>query len=436
MLNKQYTFKSQIIVVLSAFILSAFVIYSIYAFSFSAAHKLGFSFDYIIPDGSINLIWFFFLMCLTGTVFPFFLFIGWILRTKIRRECPDKLPFVSIIIPAFNEQETVSKSIECALAQDYPEFEILVVDDGSSDFTPLLIDHPDVTSVSLPQNQGKANAVNLAISKAKGDLVLFSDSDSHLHPDAIKHLIGYFNNPKIAAVAGQLIVRQKRGFVALWQTIEYIFGQAIVKIAQCGSGSSITVCPGPICIYRRDLLLSLGGFKDRTIVEDFDLTLEVIAAGYEVIYEPRALAWTSTPETFSALGRQRTRWYRGNLQVFKVHKNLLFNTQHGALGIFWMPYILLIGFGGAILEASIFLCFPFIFYFSSAPIEASLFGLFLFVIFELITIIQYILVLYLDRNLHLSLIIAACCMKPYQLFLTWIRLVALYREFRKEKVTW
>jgi len=432
----KYSLRSQIAVVLGALLLSVFVIYAIYELTFLAVQSFGIAVVNVIPDTSIDVIWFFFLICLTGTLFPFFLFIGWLLRTKVRRECPDKLPFVSIIIPAFNEQETVSKSIECALAQNYPEFEIIVVDDGSSDFTPLLINHPDVTSVSLPQNQGKANAVNLAVAKAKGEYILFSDSDSHLHPDAIKHLIGYFNTSKIGAVSGQLIVRQKRGFVALWQTIEYIFGQAVVKIAQCGSGSSITVCPGPICIYRRKLLLSLGGFKDRTIVEDFDLTLEVIAAGYEVIYEPRALAWTSTPETFSTLGRQRTRWYRGNLQVFQVHRDLLFNTKYGALGVFWMPYLLLIGFGGAILEAIIYLCFPFVFYFSDSPLDITLFGVLLFVIFEIVTVMQYIFVLYLDKNLHLSLIIAACCMKPYQIFLTWIRLVALYREFRKEKVTW
>ena len=273
MLKNKYTITSQIAVVFSSLILSVFVIYIIYEISFLAAYKLGFTFNYINTDSSIDIIWFFFLMCLTGSLFPFFLFVGWIIRTKIRRKCPHKLPFVSIIIPAFNEQETVSKSIECALTQNYPEFEIIVVDDGSSDFTPLLINHPGVTSVSLSQNQGKANAVNIAITKAKGEFVLFSDSDSHLHPDAIMHLIGYFNNPKTGAVSGQLIVRQKRGLVALWQTIEYIFGQAIVKIAQCGSGSSITVCPGPICIYRRNLLLSLGGFKDRTIVEDFDLTV-------------------------------------------------------------------------------------------------------------------------------------------------------------------
>lgn len=436
MLEEKYTNKSQFIVIISALLLSIFVIYSIFELSFYIAQKLGFSFEYMIPNTSIAIIWFFFLTALTGTIFPFFLFLGWIIRAKVCREAPEQLPFVSIIIPAFNEQETVSKSIECALAQNYPEFEIIVVDDGSSDFTPLLINHPEVISVSLSQNQGKANAVNIAITRAKGEFILFSDSDSHLHPDAIKHLIGHFNHAKIGAVSGQLIVRQKQGLVALWQSIEYIFGQAIVKIAQCGSGSSITVCPGPICIYRRKLLLSLGGFKDRTIVEDFDLTLEVIAAGYDVIYEPRALAWTSTPETFADLGQQRIRWYRGNLQVFKVNKHMLFNIKYGALGLFWMPYLLLIGFGGAILEITILLSFPFIFYFSSIPIEASLFGMFLFLIFELITILQYIFVLYLDKNLHLSLVLAACSMKPYQMFLTWIRIVALYREFKQEKATW
>lgn len=435
-ITNEPTVINHIVIVVTAFLASSFILYAILNFVKLVSSKLGFPYVYSYPGTSIETLLSFFLICLLGSLFYFFLFIGWVSNFRLKRQTPEKLPLVSIIIPAFNEQETVCKSIDCALDQNYPEFEVIVVDDGSSDLTPFLINHPEVKTISLSQNQGKSKAVNSAIGEAKGEYILFSDSDSHLHPDAIKQLIGHFNDPQVGAVSGQILVRKKSGLVVLWQTVEYIFGQAIVKVAQCGSGSSITVCPGPISMYRRQILLSLGGFKERTIVEDFDLTLEVIEAGNKVIYEPRALSWTSTPKTFTSLKQQRVRWYRGNLQVFQIYKNMYFNRKFGTLGFFWMPYLLFLGVGGVLLEAALYLCLPFIIYFSAAPVEAALFLVFLYVVFEIVNIIQYILVLALNNNLRFSLIIAACTMKPYQLFLFWTRLISLYREIRQDTIIW
>jgi cellulose synthase/poly-beta-1,6-N-acetylglucosamine synthase-like glycosyltransferase len=192
-------------------------------------------------------------------LFPFFLFLLWNIRfNPYKGWLKDKPPLVSIIIPAFNEQNTIIKSIQCAIRQDYPEYEIIVVDDGSSDFTPFLIDFPEVKAIHMVRNQGKASAVNQAIAEAKGDYILFSDSDSHLHKNAIRELVKHFDSPNVGAVCGKLIVRNIKSLIVCWQSIEYIFSQAIVKIAQNGSGASVLVCPGPICMYERKTLIEIG----------------------------------------------------------------------------------------------------------------------------------------------------------------------------------
>lgn len=425
-----------LLVALTALAAAYFTVYALYYLVTFFSVKAGFIPSVATSIDANGLLLHIFLFFLIVSVFPFFLFVAWISFYTPKRPPLTSLPMVSIIIPAFNEQETVEKSIACALAQDYPNYEILVVDDGSSDFTPYLIEHPEIRAIHLPRNQGKARAVNEAIQQAKGEFILFSDSDSHLHHEAIKYLISNFNDPEVGAVSGQLMVRRNDRLIVLWQTIEYIFSQTIVKVAQCGSGSSVSVCPGPICMYRRSLLLSLGGFKHRTLVEDFDMTLEVIESGHKTVYDPRAVAWTSTPKTFKALKSQRIRWYRGNLQALKIHKNLLFNKKYGALGLFWFPYLLFWGFGGAILQVVLMFMFVVMLFFSDTPFQFGMFGVLLYFVFECLAIVQYIFTLTLDRNLKLKLVLASLIMKPYHIFLACMHIIAITRELRKAQITW
>lgn len=388
------------------------------------------------PENIDNTLRTFFLITVSFSLFVFFLFLGWVTRVSYKRRClSGPLPFVSIVIPGYNEQETITRSIECALAQDYPRFEVIVVDDGSLDFTPLLIGHPGVVSVVQPRNTGKAEAVNEGVRRARGELILFSDSDSHLQADAISKLVPCFADEEVGLVAGQILVRQQHRLLMWWQAIEYIYAQALVKVAQMGSGSSITVAPGPICMYRRKLLLQLGGFKDRTLVEDFDMTLEVVHAGYKALYEPRAISWTSAPETFRALGRQRTRWDRGNLQVWKLFHRSVFSRRHGALTLFWLPYLFVFGFGGTLAQAGlIVLGLPYLVVMSSWP--AFLEMLLLLLVFECITLFQILAILLVSGHTRAQFVIAALTIKPYVLYLMWIRLVAIYREVTHKEVTW
>ena len=195
------------------------------------------------------------------------------------------------------------------------------------------------------------------------------------------------------------------------------------------------VCPGPICMYERKLLLELGGFKNRTIVEDFDMTLEITERGRKAVYVPEAVSWTSTPKTFKALRNQRVRWYRGNLQAFGVYRHMLFSLKHGSLGMFWLPYTILFGFGTAIAEVVLILAtFGLSFYYAS--MEITVFGMALYLIFEILSIFINIYVLTIERRFTLRHVMAAMTMKPYHLFLTYTRLVALWRTFKGERATW
>ncbi|PIR37200.1 MAG: hypothetical protein COV35_10595 [Alphaproteobacteria bacterium CG11_big_fil_rev_8_21_14_0_20_39_49] len=369
-------------------------------------------------------------------LFPFFLFLLWNIRfNPYRGWKKQKTPFVSIIIPAFNEQYTITKSIQCALDQNYPEYEVIVVDDGSSDFTPLLIDFPEVKSIHMERNQGKAAAVNKAIETAKGEYLLFSDSDSHLHKNAIRELIKHFDSPDVGAVCGKLIVRNPDSLIVCWQSVEYIFSQAIMKIAQNGSGSSILVCPGPICMYERKTMIEIGGFKERTIVEDFDMTLEITKIGKLAVYEPNAVSWTSTPKTFKALKGQRKRWYRGTLQALRLYKDMFFNRKFGMLGCIWLPYLYFWGFGGAVFEALLLIgSIPMLFHFYSVYITTL--SVVFFLIFEAINIAIYIFSLFIERQLSLKMVIASILIKPYSIFIKYVILVAIYYELRNKKVTW
>ena len=132
-----------------------------------------------------------------------------------------------------------------------------------------------------------------------------------------------------------------KGSVRRFQVLEYDYCQGLVKQAQYATAGTVLVAPGPVSAFRADLLRELGGVPSETLTEDFDLTLEIIAHGFRVAYEPRAVAYTEAPRTDAELRRQRIRWGRGGLQVFAKHRRLLGSRRLGLLGMFWLPYSLL-----------------------------------------------------------------------------------------------
>lgn len=368
---------------------------------------------------------------------PFFLFVGWRTLANTGPTAPRAAPFVSIIIPAFDEEPHIANAIDAALDQDYPSYEVIIIDDGSSDFTKYVADRYDVVRlIALRANLGKAHALNAGLAQAMGSIVVCSDSDSALARDALKHLVAHFADPAVGAMAGTVEIPDPRSFAQRLQSIEYIYGQNLLKLAQLGSGSSVAVCPGPISAFRRTALLQIGGFTDRTLTEDFDATLELIRHGFAVGFDPRAVASTSAPSTWQLLVKQRMRWSRGALQTMRLYKALLLSRTFGALGLFWLPYFLFIGYGGVILDALLIGILPLLAWSSENAGAMVAGGAVCFLALELLSGVQFATAIVLAGRASPRTMCDAWLMKPFTILLAGVRLAAMFREFKGHHRSW
>lgn len=236
-------------------------------------------------------------------------------------------PFVSVIVPAYNEEKVIQSAIEATMWLDYPRFEVVVVDDGSSDRTyeeafQLTGLYGSRLRVLTQPNAGKAAALNTGIANAKGEFVLCMDADSRLEPQTLKQGMKHFRDASVGAVAGSVKVVNRNNFLCRMQALEYVQGLGLVRTAQ-GYFRRINIIPGPVGIFRKSTLESVGGYTTDTYAEDCELTIRIFFAGWKIKYEPKAVAWTEAPETVYALFKQRYRWGRGILQAVIKHKEYL-----------------------------------------------------------------------------------------------------------------
>lgn len=219
-------------------------------------------------------------------------------------------PRVSIIIPAYNEGRRVLNAIESALAQDYPDFEVIVVDDGSEDETFGAASSLKNARLKVyrVEHGGKARALNFGLSKASGEVVVTTDADSRLEPDAVKELVRRFYSDEVLGVGGQ--VRVSGGsFLEMAQDAEHL---RIAMFRRAKELDDLSLAPGPIAAFRREALERIGGFVE-DIVEDYATTKAVKEFG-KVVYAPRARVWTKMPKSLAVLWRQRKRWFLGDLK--------------------------------------------------------------------------------------------------------------------------
>jgi len=256
----------------------------------------------------------------------------------------DQLPPVSIVVPAYNEEITVIKTIKSLLKTDYPNFEVIFVDDGSKDKTYEMVNfaygsNPLVTILTKP-NGGKASALNFGITHAKNDFVICIDADTQLKNDAVYHLMTYFTDEEIGAVAGTVKVGNENNMITRWQSIEYITAQNMDRRA-FDLLNSITVVPGAIGAFRKSAVFRAGGFTYDTLAEDCDLTMRILKQGFIVKNSSEAIAYTEAPETLDALLKQRFRWSFGVIQSFWKNRNVLFNKKYKYFGMVGMPNILI-----------------------------------------------------------------------------------------------
>ena len=237
-------------------------------------------------------------------------------------------PFVSIIVPAYNEEKVIRSSLASLLELRYPYYEIIAVDDGSTDATYARMkefegNHYGVkVSVYRKENSGKADTLNYGIRRSNGPIVVCMDSDSRLTPDALRYAVRHFADQCVGAVAGNVKVINRHNIWTKLQALEYIEGLNIVRKAQA-FWRSVNVIPGPIGIFRRAAIQGTGGYDSDTFAEDFDMTVKILADGWKIHYEPKAVAYTEAPEVLLDIIKQRYRWSRGILQALRKQKHLL-----------------------------------------------------------------------------------------------------------------
>jgi cellulose synthase/poly-beta-1,6-N-acetylglucosamine synthase-like glycosyltransferase/spore germination protein YaaH/peptidoglycan/xylan/chitin deacetylase (PgdA/CDA1 family) len=264
---------------------------------------------------------------------------------KLRSEhvkAPDPLPGVTVLIPAHNEEGVIVQTVTSVLASDYPTMHVIVVNDGSTDDTRMLLDshfgEDRRVQIIHQANRGKAAALNNALSHAHTEMVVTIDADTEVESDAIRQLLGHFSDPQTGAVAGNVKVGNRSRWLTRWQALEYITSQNMEKRA-FDLLNCITVVPGALGAWRKQAIEAAGGITADTVAEDADLTIAIRRLGWRVSYEESAVAWTEAPETAGALIRQRFRWTFGTLQSFWKHRNTLFRPKYGTLGWVALPNI-------------------------------------------------------------------------------------------------
>jgi cellulose synthase/poly-beta-1,6-N-acetylglucosamine synthase-like glycosyltransferase/spore germination protein YaaH/peptidoglycan/xylan/chitin deacetylase (PgdA/CDA1 family) len=255
-------------------------------------------------------------------------------------------PRVAVLIPAYNEEKVIERTIQGALDSDYPNLRVIVIDDGSKDRTLEIARRAFAADeaagrvlILTKPNGGKAEALNFGLEHI-GDAEVFVgiDADTIIAPDAIARLVPHFLNPKVAAVAGNAKVGNRVNLWTRWQALEYITSQNFERRALNTMGA-VSVVPGAIGAWRTTAVRGAGGYHVDTVAEDADLTMALLRNGYRVEYEDMALAFTEAPTSANALMRQRFRWSFGILQAVFKHKGVF--ARKGALGFVALPNILI-----------------------------------------------------------------------------------------------
>ena len=251
----------------------------------------------------------------------------------------DKKYSVSVLIPAFNEQDTIKSTVENVLKSDYKYLkEIIIINDGSTDDTLNIIEQLEKkyskVKVLNKKNSGKADSLNNALKIAKGELVVVVDADSFPDVDAIGLMVGYFSDEQVGAVTTRILVRNRNNFIRKMQAVEYKVIAFTRKLL--GFLDSIYVTPGPMALYRKSALLKIKGFDKKNMTEDIEATWHLIHDGYKIKMSFLSKASTVAPDTLKKWFKQRIRWNIGGFQTILKYKHCFF--RRGMLGFFILPF--------------------------------------------------------------------------------------------------
>lgn len=309
----------------------------------------------------------------------------------------NQAPSLSIIVPAYNEAATITETIRSLMALEYPRFEVIIVNDGSTDDTlGSLREAFELQCEARPRNGelhqvqdhylsaryenllvidkangGKANALNTALSFAKGDLICAVDADSILESDSLLRAVQPFvDHPdRCVAVGGTVRVANgcklrlgrvrevslPKSWLALLQTIEYLRAFTMARLAW-GQIGALTIVSGAFGLLRRDVMIASGGYDQDTVGEDLEIIVRMHrlmrekGEPYLIDFVPEPVCWTQVPEDISSLARQRTRWQRGALECFDRHKDMMGQQRYGAVGSLGLGSIFLLDIVTPIVE--------------------------------------------------------------------------------------
>jgi cellulose synthase/poly-beta-1,6-N-acetylglucosamine synthase-like glycosyltransferase/peptidoglycan/xylan/chitin deacetylase (PgdA/CDA1 family) len=240
---------------------------------------------------------------------------------------------VSIIVPAYNEHKTIGPAVRSLALSAHRDVEVIVVDDASDDGTADVVEGlglGNVRVVRIPPG-GKATALNTGVALARHDLIVMVDADTVVDTDSIHRLVQPFADPSVGAVAGNVKVGNRRGILGRWQHIEYVIGFNLDRRLYDTLGCISTI-PGALGAFRRKALVDAGGLSTETIAEDTDLTMAIHRAGWRVVYQETAIAYTEAPATANQLWMQRYRWSYGTMQAIWKHRRAM--VESGPSGRF------------------------------------------------------------------------------------------------------
>ncbi len=256
---------------------------------------------------------------------------------RSRRNDPHFRPSVSVLIPAWNEEVGILKTIVSVLDTKYENLEIIVVNDGSTDKTGEMVKtfiqkyqtthkgaRTPIHYIELT-NGGKAKALNVGLASAKGEIIITIDADSVMDKDAIHNFIPGFQDPRVASVAGNVAIGNKTKPIGILQQLEYVYGFYFKRADSVMN--AVYIVGGAAASYRKDIITAIGGFDESIITEDIELSTRLQDVGYKVRYAAHAIIYTEGPSDFRALCQQRLRWKYGRLITFNKYRHLFFSLS-------------------------------------------------------------------------------------------------------------
>lgn len=279
-------------------------------------------------------------------------------RARVTNPPPlASFPPVSVVIPCYNEGDNVRETIAYALAQDYPDFEVIAVNDGSKDDTlailcELAAANPRLRVVDLATNQGKAMGLRAATLLSRGEIIIGIDGDALLAPEATRWMVRHFlQNQHVGAVTGNPRVRNRSTLIGRIQVGEFSAIIGMIKRAQRTYGRIFTVS-GVIAAFRKSALHDVGYWSPDMVTEDIDISWKLQLAGWTIRFEANALCWVLMPETLTGLWKQRLRWAQGGAEVMLRYSSEIMRFRQRRLWPLYFEYLTSVAWSGLIILAT------------------------------------------------------------------------------------